>query len=254
MVKGIDQFRTHFEDFNDRYVLIGGAACFLALDEAGLQFRATKDLDIVLCVEALDAEFARAFWNFVKRGKYKNTQKSTGKKLFYRFYDPEDGTFPYMLELFSRIPDALKLTGDAHLTPIPVDEEQSSLSAILLDDSYYDFIHGSKIDSDGIPVVSPEILVPLKARAWLDLTKKRDAGEKIDGNDIKKHKNDVFRLFQVIEPDKRVDLPDVIKSDMQRFLQAVVADPPQTLKPFGLGDTKFNEIIEMLRTIYGLST
>ena len=47
MVKGLDQFRAHFEDFNDRYVLIGGAACFLALDEAGLDFRVTKDLDIV---------------------------------------------------------------------------------------------------------------------------------------------------------------------------------------------------------------
>jgi len=109
MVKGINQFRAHFEGFNDRYVLIGGAACFLALDEAGLDFRVTKDLDIVLCVEALDAEFVGAFWSFIERGKYKNKQKSTGKKLFYRFYEPEDGTFPYMLELFSRTPDALHL-------------------------------------------------------------------------------------------------------------------------------------------------
>jgi hypothetical protein len=114
MVKGIEQFRAHFEDFNDRYVLIGGAACFLALDEAGLEFRVTKDLDIVLCVEALDAEFVSAFWSFIEQGKYKNVQRSTSKKLFYRFYEPEDGTFPYMLELFSRIPDALHLSSDAH--------------------------------------------------------------------------------------------------------------------------------------------
>jgi len=202
----------------------------------------------------LDAEFARTFWNFIERGKYKNIQRSTGKKMFYRFYEPEDGTFPYMLELFSRIPDALHLSDDAHLTPIPVGEEQSNLSAILLDDGYYYFIHGSKIDSDGIPVVPPEIIVPLKARAWLDLTERRNAGEKVDGNDIKKHKNDVFRLFQVIEPDKRVALPDVIKSDMQRFLEAVIADPPQTLKPFGLGIVKVDEIIDMLRNIYELRT
>lgn len=252
MVKGIDQYREHFEGFNDRYVIIGGAACFLALDEAGLDFRVTKDLDIVLCVEALDAEFVGAFWSFIERGKYKNIQKSTGKKLFYRFYGPEDKTFPYMLELFSRIPDALKLSDDAHLTPIPVDEEQSRLSAILIDDSYYEFIHGSKIEFDGIPAIPPEIIVPLKARAWLDLTERRDAGEKVDGNDIKKHKNDVFRLFQIIEPDKRVDLPDAIQSDMQRFMEAVIADPPQSLRPFGLGNTKFEEIIEMLRNIYEL--
>ena len=54
MVKGLDCFRDHFNAYNDRYVLIGGAACSLAMDNAGLAFRATRDLDIVLCVEALD--------------------------------------------------------------------------------------------------------------------------------------------------------------------------------------------------------
>ncbi len=253
MVKGIDQFKAHFEGFNDRYVLIGGAACYLALDEAGLDFRATKDLDIILCIEALDAEFVGAFWNFIKRGKYKNIQKSTGKKLFYRFYDPEDGTFPWMLELFSRIPDALYLSDDAHLTPILVDDE-SSLSAILMDDDYYEFILGSKINTSGITVVPPESIVPLKAKAWLDLTERRDAGEGVDEKHIKKHKNDIFRLFQVVEPDKRVALPDVIRNDMQQFLKAVVSEPPQSLKPFGLGNIKFEKIIGMLNAIYYLST
>lgn len=92
-----------------------------------------------------------------------------------------------MLELFSRIPDALKLSDDAHLTPIPVDEKQLSLSAILLDDGYYAFIRDSKIDIDGISTVPSEIIVPLKARAWLDLNERRIAGEKVDNNDIKKH-------------------------------------------------------------------
>ena len=160
----------------------------MALDDAGLDFRVTKDLDIVLCVEVLDIEFVKAFWDFIGRGQYKNIQKSTSKKLLYRFYDPGDNNFPYMLELFSRIPDALKLSDDAHLTPIPVGEEQSSLSAILLEEGYYDFIHGSKIEIHGIATVPPEIIVPLKARAWLDLTARQDAGEKVDKNDIKKHK------------------------------------------------------------------
>jgi hypothetical protein len=51
-------------------VLIGGAACDLAMTDAGLAFRATKDLDIVLYAEALDAEFVRAFWDFVRGGGY----------------------------------------------------------------------------------------------------------------------------------------------------------------------------------------
>jgi len=31
------------------------------MDEAGVDFRVTKDFDIVLCVEALDTSFADAF-------------------------------------------------------------------------------------------------------------------------------------------------------------------------------------------------
>ncbi len=70
MIKGLNKFREHFADFSDHYVLIGGAASVLVMDEAGVDFRATKDLDIVLCVEALDASFAEAFWSFVgQRGQ-----------------------------------------------------------------------------------------------------------------------------------------------------------------------------------------
>lgn len=50
MVKGLDVFRRHFEHHTDRYVLIGGVTATLAMEEAGLDFRATKDtltLDVV---------------------------------------------------------------------------------------------------------------------------------------------------------------------------------------------------------------
>ncbi|MBQ3368753.1 hypothetical protein IJG44_07615 [bacterium] len=43
MANGIDVFREHFKDFKDQYVLIGGMACDLLLDEAGIPFRATKN-------------------------------------------------------------------------------------------------------------------------------------------------------------------------------------------------------------------
>jgi len=57
MVKGLDLFREHFREYTDRYVLIGGTSCDLTMEEVGLPFRATKDLDIVLCVEALENGF-----------------------------------------------------------------------------------------------------------------------------------------------------------------------------------------------------
>lgn len=68
MVKGMAIFKRHFRSFADKYVLIGGTACDLAMDAVGVAFRATKDLDIVLCIEALDAAFVQAFWAFVRAG------------------------------------------------------------------------------------------------------------------------------------------------------------------------------------------
>ena len=56
------------------------------------------------------------------------------------------------------------------LTPIPFDDPVSSLSAILLDETYYAFLKGGVRLVEGISVVGPEHLVPLKARAWLDLS------------------------------------------------------------------------------------
>ena len=144
MVRGLDKFREQFRAHAGQYVLIGGAACDLLMEEAGLEFRATKDLDIVLSVEALDASFVRAFWEFVRAGKYQVQQSATGERRYYRFLKPENDEYPFMLELFSRKPDMLDLAEGAHLTPIPVDEEISSLSAILLDDAYYAFLHSGK--------------------------------------------------------------------------------------------------------------
>jgi hypothetical protein len=243
-------FKSHFEAFSDRYVLIGGTACFLAMEDAGLEFRATKDLDIVLCVEALDGDFVRAFWDFIRKGKYKIQEKSTGKKQYYRFKNPEDESYPVMIELFSRVPDALTVSEDSHLTPIPMDEEVSSLSAILLDDEYYGFIHDGKQETDGLPVAGPTYLIPLKAKAWLDLTKRREAGETIDQKDINKHKNDVFRLYQIIDPALSISLPGSIGENLRDFLNLMEEGKSVDLKSLGLRRTTLDEVIAKLRSIY----
>ena len=158
MVKGLDVFLAHFRSFNDRFVLIGGTACDLAMTEAGLEFRATKDLDIVLWVEALDEPFVKAFWEFVRAGKYQVQQKSTGEPQFYRFQKPEEDDYPFMLELFSRKPDALQIAEGRHLTPLPMEEEVSSLSAILMDAEYYEFIRAGQKETYGLPWIGAEHL------------------------------------------------------------------------------------------------
>jgi hypothetical protein len=145
MVKGLDIFKEYFSSYNKSYSLIGGVACMLSMKQAGLSFRATKDLDIVLCIEALDNEFIKSFWSFIREGDYQIRQRSSGKKIFYRFCKPTKSFYPEILELFSRKPNAIYLKNDSHLTPIPGSEEISSLSAILLNDDYYKFIHEGKL-------------------------------------------------------------------------------------------------------------
>lgn len=80
MVRGLAKFKERLGAYADQYTLIGGAACDLLMDEAGLTFRATKDLDIVLCVERLRADFVDAFWEFVKVGQYEHKESAEGKK------------------------------------------------------------------------------------------------------------------------------------------------------------------------------
>lgn len=56
-----------------------------------------------------------------------------------------------MLELFSRVPDGLSFVPPGHLTPIPIDEQISSLSAILLNDDYYQFVLAGRKSKHGMP-------------------------------------------------------------------------------------------------------
>jgi hypothetical protein len=251
MVRGLDKFREHFRGYEENYVLIGGTAGSLAMEEAGLEFRVTMDLDIVLCIEVLNANFVRVFWDFIRAGRYQNKQKSTGENRFYRFYEPEDKDFPEMLELFSRIPDALAYEGEGDLTPIPMEEEVSSLSAILLDESYYKFLHTGKRDLDGLSVIDPERIIPLKARAWLDLTQRKQQGYAVDSRDIKKHKNDVFRLYRMVSPDTRVEMPKQVGVDMSRFLSAMETEHTD-LKILGYRGYTVEQVLAGLKIIYGV--
>ena len=86
MVRGLDVFRSWFSSHADEFVLIGATAATLALDEAGLEFRAIKDLDIVLHVEALTPRFGEVLWRFIDAGGYEIRQAAdTGGPVFYRF-------------------------------------------------------------------------------------------------------------------------------------------------------------------------
>lgn len=53
---------------------------------------------------------------------------------------PMNIDYPMQIELLSRSLGLIDLPEDAVITPIPTDEDLSSLSAILMDDEYYHFL------------------------------------------------------------------------------------------------------------------
>lgn len=234
MVKGLDVFRDAFREFTDQYVLIGGTAASLTMEGAGLDFRATKDLDVVLLVEALTPAFGASFWAFVQAGGYEVRQSSTGKPCFYRFQRPANDRYPVMIELFSRAPDALPAMQNSRLRPITFEEEISSLSAILLDDDYYEFITEGRRSSGGLAWVGEDRLIPLKAIAWLELRDRKAKGEQIDSANVRKHVNDVLRLSRLQTEDTSVPLRGRVREDMRRFIDAAAADPSVQPRTIGI--------------------
>lgn len=248
MVNGIDIFREHFDNYKDQYTVIGGFACDLLMSDAGLDFRQTADIDMVIIVEALTTEFAKAFWDFIEAGGYHARQRSTGQPEFYRFIDPANPSYPKMIELFSRPQNHVELQTDTHLMPLHIDDEVSSLSAILLNDDYYHFLLDGRTVTDGISILDAEHIIPLKMKAWLDLKDKKAQGFHVNSRDIRKHRLDVFRLFPLIREDLRISVPSSVGEDIQNFI-AQIRETDIRLTDIGISRSK-DSILDIYNNMY----
>lgn len=250
MVVGLARWEDHFEAFSDRYVMVGGVACDRVMEEAQLPFRATKDLDVVLLVEVLDNSFLEAFWTFVDAGGYGQRSRDDQGKI-YRFEKPAVEDYPHTIELFSRAPDGLDLAPDAVFTPLGIEEAVASLAAILLDEAYYAYLLANVKTVAGLPLLSETALIPFKARAFLDLSARKAGRQAVDSNTIRKHRNDVFRLLQLLPGDVVNPLPETIKDDMAAFVAAVRDDNGFDPRTFNV-KISAPVALERLSAAYGL--
>lgn len=228
MVIGLERFAAAFRPFQSQYVLIGGSACDWLGGRLGAPFRATKDLDLVVCAEAVTPEFGAALWQFVRNGGYSPYFRKDGTRCLYRFVSPTEPDYPDMLELFSRV-ELPRPPGDWPIVPLPLGEDNSSLSAILLDADYYAFIRERSRDVGGVNTLGPEELIVLKARAWMDLRRRRAEGQPVKDRDLRKHRQDVFRLLLFVVPgNPPIPLSPKLFRDMEEFLAAMEATPYDT--------------------------
>ncbi len=247
MVRGFESFQNWFKGYENQYAIIGGTACDILMAREGLAFRATKDVDLVLIVEAMTVEFGDRFWQYIQSGGYEFRYKSSSVPHFYRFSRPKADGYPVLIELFSRKIDSIHLPEDAVLTPFPIGEDVSSLSAILLDENYYQFLRTGTIVINGISILSALHLIAFKAKAWLDLSARKAAGEQVDSRNIRKHKNDIFRLTELLMRNQKISTPQAIIHDLTQFVE-LMQNEEIDLEQLGIvGKTKQQLLTEMLQ-------
>ena len=66
--------------------------------------------------------------------------------------------------------------------------------------------------------------------------------------DIKKHKNDVFRLMNVINPDEVINTPETVKEDVRLFIERM-PEERINMKNIGL-DMELDEALQTLENMY----
>lgn len=250
MVVGLDKFKQYFAEHSGEYVIIGGTACDLIFNSVELQFRATKDIDLVLCVEAVDAAFATAFAKFLEDARYEHWSTGDGEPKFFRYENPTDKSFPHMIELFARPPTALELPDSDRYVRLDVEDAIVNLSALLLDEHYFEALKTGARMVEEVPILSETLLIPFKAKAFLDLTERKQRGEVAKGDDIRKHRNDVFRLLQLLTANSSVNVVDPIKEDLRRFVSAMATEAINT-EQLNVPLTK-EEGLTLLKQVYGL--
>ena len=91
-------------------------------------------------------------------------------------------------------------------------------------------------------------IIPFKMKAWLDLSERKQNGESIDSKNIRKHKNDIFRLSELITAETLIEVPSSIFQDIEDFIDQMASEDLDS-KSLGLRREK-TEMLQRIRDAY----
>ena len=191
-MEGLEKFREAFEAYSENYVIIGGTACDIAMTGTAVRPRATHDIDMIVIVEKMTADFAEHFWQFVREGGYrpekrKQSEGEVPKYELYRFVNGKPD-YPEMIE----------------------------------DDFYHFTIDHSKL-TNGLRHADSAALIALKSRAYLNLLQDKANGKHVNSKDIKKHRSDVLKNVVIME-DSQITAPEPIVTCIKEFVASIRND------------------------------
>lgn len=215
--RGIDHFLKYLTGLEAEYVVIGGGAAAILMDDEKISFRATKDVDLVLLTNG-SAELNSRIANYVKDGGYVIKEAVENAPRYYRFRDPKSKEYPEMIEIFARNEHQITLLQGQYVIPVQNDEV-ARISAILLDDEYFELIKANLATTkNSATVINILGNICLKARAHRELSERKAKGDKIDSKDIAKHRNDILRLAPALKGNEKITLGARPKADLEQAM------------------------------------
>ncbi|MGE3757811.1 MAG: hypothetical protein AB7H97_08645 [Pseudobdellovibrionaceae bacterium] len=230
---GFDHFCNYLKGLESSYVIIGGGAASILMEDEGLEFRATKDVDLV--VLSRSDELNNRILSYVKDGGYITKEATEGSPRYYRFREPTEKDCPPLIEVFARNELNLDLQDGQYIIPIH-DDAVERLSAILLDDEYFEIIQKNLVISQsGIPLINALANICLKARAHRELFDRKTAGDKtVDEKVVQKHLKDIWRIATVLTGEEKVTLTGQPLKDLASAIGKLDQLP----------DTQFKQVME----------
>ncbi|NEW61549.1 hypothetical protein GSY74_09665 [Sulfurovum sp. bin170] len=250
MIQGIASFTAYFEDFRDDYIVIGGLATAMNMHDLGFTFRATKDIDLVIISKDNEA-FLKKLLNYIEEAGYKTRQRTVNESRhnLFRFLGSDDREFPEQIELFAIHAEDSVMVTNQHIIPIQTPAYYSYLSAILLDRDYFALLVQHSSEIEGLHIASPEVLIPLKIHAYLNLSKEKS-------QDAKKHLKDIIKLSSLLDGETVVFLEGKPRVDMLEFMPILKEMEEdrivQLLESIGVTNLSKEDILEVVVFTYGL--
>ena len=125
----------------------------------------------------------------------------------------------------------------------------------MLDEEYYYHTIGSSIIEEGIRIANPLSLLCLKVKAFLNLTEEKKTNSDVRSGDIKKHRDDVFKLLAMrIDPLTSIELSDTMKDELTIFVKMMEDSlPNQSLRDsLQRTDDIIRGFIEIMKDIFGI--
>jgi hypothetical protein len=245
---GIKHFSDYFKDHEKDYVIIGGSAAAVYLEDEGLNFRTTDDLDIVLLTNSSQA-FNKKLSEYLEAGKYQTKEATENEPKYYRFSKPQEVEFPLIIEIFAKNENKLELNEGQYIIPVQNDDV-AKISAILLDDEYFELLKTNAIKSEeGFSILNPLANICIKARAFRELNERNEEEKK-----IRKHRNDIVKLAQALKAGDNLKVSGTPLKDLISVLDEIEEKllDEDIKKILGGGVLKKKEILDAIKAGFSL--